>query len=220
MTVQRRTLSDGYAAWADTQVGSDDPQRRKFEGVLRHWADWIRARDDREMLKLATLAMLLPLTVEWSFGRSIAGGYDEELVDLSIRIDRGYVSQSEMIIWRDMVRNVFYDRTRLHPIPFSDQWGTDHPVLAAFVEKSLGETTFQFKPSFKERIDFHDSASTPVVRIADVVAAIIRRGEDDGPLLAARRLLKPSHFASYPYTVLQWTLVACDLGPNPWATLM
>lgn len=220
MTVQRRILSDGYAAWADMQVGSDDPRRRKFEGVLRHWAGWMRARDDREMLKLATLATLLPLAVEWAFGRSIAGGFDEELVELSIRIDRGYVSQSEMVIWRDIVRNVFYDRTRLRPIPFSDQWGPDHPVLEAFVEKSLGETTFQLKPSFKERIDFHDSATTPVVRIADVVAAIVRRGEDGGPLLAARRLLKPSHFDSYPYTVLQWTDEARDPGPNPWATRM
>ncbi len=43
--------------------------------------------------------------------------------------------------------------------------------------------------SRKERIDFYDSASPPVVRIADVVAAIVRRGEDSGPLLAARRLL-------------------------------
>lgn len=220
MAVQRRILADGYTAWADMQVGSDDPQRRRFEGALRHWAGWIRARSDRDMLKLATLAMLLPLSVAWSFARSIAGGYDEELVELSIHIDRGYVSQSEMVVWRDIVRNVFYDRTRLRPIPFSDQWAPDHPVLEAFVEKSLGGTTFQLHQSFKERIDFYDSASTPVVRIADVVAAIVRRGEDSGPLLAARRLLKPSHFDSYPYAVLQWTGEERDPGPNPWATLI
>lgn len=87
------------------------------------------------------------MSVEWSFARSIAGGYDEELVDLSIHIDRGYVSQSEMVIWRDIVRNVFYDSTRRRPIPFSDQWAPDHPVLAAFVEKSLGDTTFQLHQS-------------------------------------------------------------------------
>jgi hypothetical protein len=125
-----------------------------------------------------------------------------------------------MVIWRDIVRNVFYHRTRQRPIPFSDQWSPDHPVLAAFVEKSLGDTTFQLHQSFKKRIDFYDSASTPVVRIADVVAAIIRRAEDRGPLLAARRLLKPSHFDSYPYTVLQWTGEERYPGPNPWATRM
>lgn len=218
MSVQRRILADGYTAWADMQVGSDDPQRQRFERVLRHWADWVRARSDRDMLKLATLAELLPLSLEWSFGRSIAGGYDEELVELSIRIDRGYVSQSEMVIWRDIVRNVFYDRTRLRPIPFSDQWAPHHPVLAAFVEKSLDDATFQLHQSFKERIDFYDSASTPVVRLADVVAAIVRRGEDSGPLLDARGLLKPSHFDSYPYAVLQWTGEERGAGPNPWAT--
>ena len=110
-----------------------------------------------------------------------------------------------MVIWRDIVRSVFYDRTRLRPIPFSDQWEPDHPVLVAFVENSLGDTTFQLHESFKERIDSYDSASTPVVRIADVVAAIVRRSEDSGPLLAARRLLKPSHCDSYPCTVLART---------------
>lgn len=219
MAVQRRILSDGYTAWADMQVGSDDPQRKKFERVLRHWADWVRARDDREMLKLATLANLLPLTVEWSFGRSIAGGYDEELGELSIRVDRGYVSQSEMVIWRDIVRNVFYERTSLRPIPFSDQWEPDHPVLEAFVEKHLGGTTFQLRPSFKERIDFYDSATTPMVRIADVVAAIVRGGESGGSLRVARQLLKPHHFDSFPYTVLQWTDQPRAAIPNPWTTL-
>ncbi len=57
MSVQRRILADGYAAWADMQVGSDDPQRRRFEGSLRHWAGWVGARSDRDMLKLATLAI-------------------------------------------------------------------------------------------------------------------------------------------------------------------
>jgi hypothetical protein len=64
MSVQRRILADGYTAWADTQVGSDDPQRRRFEVSLRHWADWVGARSDRDMLKLATLAVILPLSVE------------------------------------------------------------------------------------------------------------------------------------------------------------
>ena len=218
MSVQRRMLADGYFAWAEMLVGSKDPQRRRFEGSLRNWAAWIRSRSDRDMLKLSTLGMLLPLTVEWSFGRSIAGGYDEELVELSVHIDRGYVSKSDMSVWRDLVRNVLFDRSSEHPIPFSDQWAPDHPVIEAFVERSLGETIFQLRQSFKERINFYDSASTPVIRIADTIAAIVRRGEDSGSLLAARVLLKPSHFDSYPYTLLQWTGKERDRGPNPWAT--
>ncbi len=88
--------------------------------------------------------------------------YDEELVDLSFRIDRGYIKSSELPNWRDMVRNAFIDGTRKHPTPFSSEWSPDHPVLQAIVERGHG-TTCQLRPSFKDRIGFYDSVRTPAV---------------------------------------------------------
>ena len=72
------------------------------------------------------------------------------------------------------------------------------------------------KPSFKDRIAFYDSARTPAVRVADVLAAILRRGLDGGELSGALAALRGAHFRPWPYTLLQWTDNVPDPGPNPY----
>lgn len=214
MAEQRHLLADGYSSWADMQRRSMDPSRRKFERQLRHWEGWVRARSSRQMLKLTALATTLPTLLEWSFGLSIAGGYDEELLDLAFYIDRGYVKTAELVIWRDILRSVFMSRTLSRPIPFSSEWPVDHPVLKAFVERSRGEG-FELKSDFKNRIDFHDSVATPVIRVADVVAAVVRRGVDDGPLSNALSMLRSRRLDVFPYTLLQWTGTGRTLDYSP-----
>lgn len=218
MAVQRQILVDGYEGWAKTQATSDDPERHRFGRVLQGWADWLRARDERQMLKLATLARILPELLELAFGLSIAGRHDHELVELSFRVDRGYIKRSELTIWRDILRNVFIDGTRNRPIPFSSEWSDDHPVFESLVENG-SETMFSMKPSFKERIDFYDSVNTPAIRVADVLAAIVRRGIDGGSFADALRLLRTCHVGHYPYVLLEWTGDVPEPGPNPYLTV-
>ena len=203
MAVQRETLATGYDGWADQQ-GSADRQRQRFEKQLRHWATWIRSRTDRQMLKLSTLGTILPTLLEFSFGLSIANNFDDELVNLHFYLDDGYVKASEIAFWRDILRNIFIDRTIEHPIPFSDQWGPEHPVLQAFVEGEAG-SGFLMKADFKTRITFCDSTNTPIVRVADVLASMIRRDCPDD-------LLRHRCIRNYPYTLLTWTE---EIKPRP-----
>lgn len=215
MAIQRQILADGYERWADLQVGAEDPDRQRSERQLRHWAAWVRARSDHQMLKLSTLAMILPTLLEWSFGLSIAHGHDEELLDLAFYLDRGYIKASELVIWRDILRNVFIDRSQQRPVPFSAEWPPDHPVLQAFVERPHGDG-FVLKQSFKDRIDFYDSATTPIIRMADVVAALIRRGLEGGPVADALEGLRSRRLDSFPYTLLKWTSTVPQHIPNPY----
>lgn len=215
MAVQRQLIADGYERWADMHAQSEDPELRRLKRVLRQYAAWIRSRGDRQMLKIATLALILPELQAHAFAIAISNRYDDELVELSFRIDRGYIKSSELPNWRDLVRNAFIEGTRKHPTPFSPDWPPNHPVLQAFVEREDGDT-YMLHSSFKDRIDFYDSSSTPAIRIADVLAAILRRGLEAGPLTSALRLLDAVSFNAYPYTLLSWTDDVPDARTNPY----
>ena len=88
-------------------------------------------------------------------------------------------------------------------------------MLQALVEREDGNT-YVLHLSFKDRIDFYDSSSTPAIRIADVLAAILRRGLEAGPLTRALRLLADVSFNDYPYTLLSWTDDVPDALTNPY----
>lgn len=195
---------EGYEHWAQSQFESDDPARERFGRQLAHMADWVRARSNRQLLRMTTLGAILPPIVEHAFGFSIARGFDDELVELRVHLDRGYVKRSEMLMWRDILRSIFISRTQEQAIPFSTEWGPDHPVLQTFVEQQAG-TSVLLKPTFKERIDFYDSASTPVVRLADVIASIVRRGAHGGDLTRPFQKLRTRCLHDYSYKLLQWT---------------
>jgi hypothetical protein len=215
ITVQRQLLADGYDRWAATQLASDDAERQRFGRVLAQHARWVRARGQQQSLKLLTLTTIIPEHVGCAFAIAMTNRFDEDLVELSIRIDRGYIKHTDLPMWRDVLRNAFIDVSRKRPLPFSDQWGPDHPVIQAFVERGRG-SSFEMRPSFKDRIDFYDSASSPVVRVADVMVAILRLGVDGGPLAGALRLLRETVLGTHLYTLLAWSDEAPERGPNPY----
>ncbi len=54
------------------------------------------------------------------------------------------------------------------------------------------------------------------MRVADVLAAILRRGLGGGALTSALRMLSDFYFRAYPYTLLGWTNDVPDPGRNPY----
>ena len=215
MDIQRQVLMEGYHHWADMQAQSNDPARQRFARQLTQTEDWVGARSPRQLLKLMTLSAILPTVVENAFGFSIAREFGGELVEFRVHLDRGYIKRSEVRFWRDLLRNIFIGETEGHPIPFSTEWAPDHPVLQTFVDQQSG-TGFVLKPTFKERIDFCDSATTPVVRLADVITSIVRRGAHGGDLARPYRELRSLCLDRYAYKVLVWNDKRRPPRPNPY----
>lgn len=216
MEVQRRLFVDGYESWSATVRERGGAESRKFANQLTSIGGWVGARTPRHLLRIVTLAAILPRLVEHAFAFSIIRGFDEELVELRITTDHGYVKGSESDQWTDVVRNVFIGATQENAIPFSDQWGPDHPVVAAFVEDGAGDF-IRLSPSFKDRFSFGDSVNTPEVRLADVMASIIGRSEFEPAFVGAHERLRPARLHEERYTVLQWTTEARSVSRDPYA---
>ena len=147
---------------------------------------------------------ILPKVVEWAVARAIVEEFDRELDRLSVRIDRGYVARRDLTSWREVLRNIFISQTQQSPFVFSTEWDDSHPFLQKFIEAPLGEGVL-LKPAFKKTIDFYDSASTPVIRLADVVTSMVRRAEFDGRAGASYRGLREHALHAYSYELLRWT---------------
>lgn len=215
MNVQRLTFSTAYDGQADTQDQSPDPEVRQGAKSYRSQAHWIRGLSDTALVKLMTLAAIVPSVVEWAVGFSIAKGFDDELDRLQVTIDRGYIKGAELASWREVLRNVFITETRRRPLTYSAEWTDEHPFLVRFVERVKGDGML-LKPAFKEMIDFADSTASPEVRIADVVAGIVRSSHTvPGGETSAERL-SPFSAPPRPYTLLRWDPARRDPAPNPY----
>lgn len=201
--VQREVFLSGYVGLAQT-LRERSPDNARDAASWERQADWLRALKPVPLLKLMTLGRILPEVVEWAVARSIVEEFDRELESLSVRIDRGYIERRELSQWREVLRNIFIGHTQRSPLVFSTEWDDSHPFLRKFVDAPLGSGVV-LKPAFKEAVDFYDSANSPVVRLADVVASLVRRSEFDGSASSTYAALRRHALHKYSYKVLRWT---------------
>lgn len=215
MELQRDIFASGYDSWAKQMRSSGVVQKSQGAGGMSQQAHWIRGLGSIPFLKLMTLGSILPELFEWSLGRSIADGFDEELSELRVLIDRGYVKQDNVAAWQDVLRNIFIGSTQDRPVPFASDWTDDHPFMRTFVDKQRGEGVI-LKPAFKDAIEFCDSMSTPEIRIADVVVSLVRRVELDGEDLPSYGRLREFSFEPRRFKLLEWTPDRRPPQPNPY----
>lgn len=213
MEVQRQIFSEQYARWADDCRSKEQHERVKW---IEQHAEWVRVRSPVQILKLVMLGTFVANLLEMAMPEAILGGFDEELEHLKVMIDRGYVKQDDLPRWREVLRNAFINESHLRPITILDTWPDDHPFLQKFVDRGGNGPTL-LKPAFRDMIEFYDSAATPEVRIADVVASLVYRATIIGEQLpcysSIRTLsLEPQH----PYTLFAWTTNRRPPMANPY----
>jgi hypothetical protein len=215
MAVQREVFGEGYDSWAETLETDGKPGASRRANAVRNLAAWVRALSDHQALKLMTLSHFVPTCVEWAIGRSCAARFDDELGDLAVWIDSGYIPRSQISAWREVLRNAFINTTHDRPIVYLDSWTADHPFLQRFVEVPRG-TGLILKPAFKEMIEFRESSSTVAVRIADVVASVVRRSQLLEEPFGAYALLRAHCLHPESFTLIEWTQDRRPPRPNPY----
>ena len=145
--------------------------------------------------------------------------FDDELDRLTVTIDRGYVKQDDLFRWRDLLRSTFIGYTHDNPLPTLDTWDGSHAFMKKFVAENRGEGGLVLTPAFKEMIDFDSSEATPEVRLADVIAAVVRREEFGSEHLASYPLLRTFSLIPQRYKLIEWTTDVRESTWDPYASL-
>ncbi|MHB9003909.1 MAG: DUF3800 domain-containing protein [Coriobacteriia bacterium] len=139
-----------------------------------HWVDKLSYD---QFLKIVMLSRCIHSSLVHSFGHSIAGGYEEELIRLSYLIDRDFVRQERTrAFWLELLRNQVWHQSKMHPLPMLDTWDDNHPVVAAYTRNGR----FDMNKLFVHSLQFARSHECFEVRIADIVASILSRNLNTG----------------------------------------
>jgi hypothetical protein len=156
-------------------------QGAEFQRIANRYVNllgWWEKLPDEQLLQMLVLSHVIPPALNFSIGWSAANGFDDELADLRFKIDEGFLSTSNerKIFWKDMLRSHLWQATKTGGgIIFVKEWSDDHPFLATFVARDLGDSSVELTPEFKARIDFYKSHEAFEIRLADIVGNIVRR---------------------------------------------
>lgn len=146
----------------------------RYENMLGWWNKLNR----EQVLQVIMLTHMIPTSLNFAIGWSVAHGFDDELGELRFKVDESFISTSEekKVFWRDMLRShLWQDSMTRGGIMTIKEWDEDHPFLTTFFEKDLGDGRVELTHEFKERIDFYKSHETFEIRLADIIGSMLRR---------------------------------------------
>jgi len=107
-----------------------------------------------------------------TIGTSIAGKYEEEIVDTRFIIDEMNMKSIEHIaFWNQIIRNQLYYLSKKNPIPLLIGWDKNHP----FLKKYASEGYINLNELFWKNCKFKSSKDYFEIRIADAVGTILNR---------------------------------------------
>jgi hypothetical protein len=140
---------------------------------------WLKGTPNGMMIKMQVLNTALTDALNNAVGLSAAQGFDHELDDYRIMIDEGFIKDKGVTFWKEILRSNSISGSARKPMPWLDTWDDNHPFVKTFVEKTK-DSGVLFKPEFSKRFNFHSSSDEAVVRIADVMAGILRKQYIEG----------------------------------------
>lgn len=140
---------------------------------------WLRNTPDGMFIKMHVLNHALTDALNNAVGLSAVQEFDHELSEFRVMIDEGFIKDRAVGFWKEVLRSNLISSAAEKPMPWLDTWDDNHPFAKTFIEKSKGSYIL-FKPEFAKRINFHDSKDELVVRVADIVAGILRKKHIDG----------------------------------------
>jgi hypothetical protein len=215
-----------YTQWVGIRKGVEgytDLERAKRAQTYDEFSYWFKKLSYDQYLKILLLGECIVHSLINSFGHSISGKYDDELVRLRLLIDRDFVKEPRSnIFWHELLRNQLFHITKEHPVPMLDRWEKrGHPVI----DKYRINGVFDLNELFWKHTEFVKSHEYFEVRIADVVATIFNRYYNRRECIKAFTLVKPSiarggrvvSIILNDFDVEQWQY---DPDANPWKSLV
>jgi len=141
-------------------------QQRTYYELANHY----RRLNYSILLKYELLGNCIMHSFVNSIGHAFCEGFDNELLDLEIKIDKDFITSSKRkIFWREILRNQMRVLSVTDPIVLpEDLKQTGHP----FIEKYKRNGQLDFRELFVNHCNFVNSRCEFGVRIADVVASI------------------------------------------------
>jgi len=174
---QHRTYS--LATVNDSQLQMAMAGNAKGAKGVSEMAAWLRRMSLPIYLKMTSMDACVAHSLRDAVGHAITGGYDRELPALQYKIDRDFIrDRRQQTFWNQMLR-AYVQKTMVGEEAFFslDTWEeTGHPFLDLYGRRlSDGRAVWDLTPLFRDRCHFLDSKKHFELRIADCVAAIIRR---------------------------------------------
>lgn len=148
--------------------------RTKWAKQAKTLTGWIRKTPNGLVLKMGVLNKAIPDAIVNAIGFSAVNDFDDELGELSIEIDEGFIKDKAINFWKEILRSNIISSTLTNPMPHLDTWTDEHPFIKAFYQETHGEFVV-LSPEFPKRINFYQSSDSVAIRIADIVAGIMRK---------------------------------------------
>lgn len=147
--------------------------RHPQAATYAEFSRWLLNRSPTEYLKIQLLGACIGEALASAFGTSVAGRYPDELLHLRYVIDRDFVrGRRSDLFWHEFLRNQLHAQSVTRPVPIPERWRTrPHPVLAEYAF----DGQLDMNKVFWSRLAFSPSHESFELRIADVVATIVRR---------------------------------------------
>ncbi|MDX2027974.1 MAG: DUF3800 domain-containing protein [Alphaproteobacteria bacterium] len=141
--------------------------------TYEEFGNWFGRLNDSQFLKIILLGHCIINSLINNIGHAISGGYDLELPNIRIVIDRDFIREERhLTFWKDLLRNQLWHISKQTPIPLLKTWRTQgHPFLDKFTRNGR----LDFNELFVKSCQFGFSHESPELRIADFSATIIGR---------------------------------------------
>lgn len=165
--------------------GAEKDGRTKWAKQAKTLTGWIRKTPNGLVLKMGVLNKAIPDAIVNAIGFSAVNDFDDELGELSVEVDEGFIKDKAIDFWKEILRSNIISTTATNPMPHLDTWTDEHPFIKTFYQETNGKFVV-LNPEFSRRINFYQSSDSVAVRIADIIAGIMRKkylyGWDDAIL--------------------------------------
>jgi len=149
---------------------------KKFYEIAQFYENmskWLSKRSLKTLLKIELLASTIFGSINDSIIWSVNKGFDRELGELTIRMDKGFIEKPiHMSYWLDTMRTALWHLS-YHGGGFIhlDTWKSNHPYIKRFNKyPESRENLAVFTNEIRNRMNFYDSKEHFEIRMADVIA--------------------------------------------------
>lgn len=195
---------------------------KKYYEIAQFYEDmskWLSKRSLKTLLKIELLASTIFGSINDSIIWSVNKGFDRELGQLTIRMDKGFIEKPiHMNYWLDTMRTALWHLS-YHGGGFIhlDTWTSNHPYVKRFNKfPKSRENLAVFTNEIRNCMNFYDSKEYLEIRMADIIASsyfrhYVKKEKLDSMDIFKKTRLYPSK--TYTIVAVQPTKVET---PNPY----
>ncbi len=195
---------------------------KEYYEIAQFYVDmskWLSKRSLKTLLKIELLASTIFGAINDSIIWSVNKGFDRELGELTIRMDKGFIEKPiHMRYWLDTMRTALWHLS-YHGGGFIhlDTWKSNHPYIKRFNKYPKSrENLAVFTNEIRNCMNFYDSKEYFEIRMADIVAnAYFRHYVKKEDLKCINIFKKTRLYPSKTYTIVAVQPTEVET-PNPY----